>query len=119
MATEALRVDSQQDSIEALSREAESLKMKLIEEKAKLNDTDCKYKISRGYLVSLLRFGWLSVPNVIRASAATSQWQSQASGTVPVQMMSDAACPVNPGSPVACSSGFVEGDGCWHLFFSL
>ena len=43
MATEALRVDNQQDSIEALAREAESLKQKLIEEKAKLNDTDCKY----------------------------------------------------------------------------
>lgn len=43
MATEALRVDSQQESYEALSREAETLKQKLIEERAKLNDVDCKY----------------------------------------------------------------------------
>ncbi|CAH1796547.1 unnamed protein product [Owenia fusiformis] len=41
MATEALRVaENQQDSIEALSREAELLKTKLEEEKAKLNDVD-------------------------------------------------------------------------------
>ncbi len=43
MATEALRVDSQQDSVDALSREAETLKQRLTDEKAKLNDTDCKY----------------------------------------------------------------------------
>lgn len=44
MATEALRVDNQQDSIDALAREAESLKKKLAEEKAKLCDVDRKYK---------------------------------------------------------------------------
>ncbi|XP_064618687.1 guanine nucleotide-binding protein subunit beta-5-like [Lineus longissimus] len=40
MAAEGLRVEPQQDSIEALSREVESLKSKLEEEKAKLNDVD-------------------------------------------------------------------------------
>ena len=44
MATEpGLRVESPQESFEALSREAESLKTKLEEEKAKLNDVDCMY----------------------------------------------------------------------------
>ena len=43
MATEGLRVDNQQDSIDALSREAETLKKKLAEEKAKLCDVDRKY----------------------------------------------------------------------------
>ena len=41
MATEALRAENP-DSIEALSREAEALKARLAEEKAKLNDVDCK-----------------------------------------------------------------------------
>ena len=41
MATEALRAENP-ESIEALSREAESLKTRLAEEKAKLNDVDCK-----------------------------------------------------------------------------
>ncbi|XP_064608165.1 guanine nucleotide-binding protein subunit beta-5-like [Liolophura sinensis] len=40
MATEALRVDNTTESIDSLSREAESLKVKLEEEKAKLNDVD-------------------------------------------------------------------------------
>jgi len=39
MATEGLRVDNQ-ETIEALSREAECLKKKLEEEKMKLNDVD-------------------------------------------------------------------------------
>jgi len=43
MATEALRPDPVQDSVEALSREAEQLKSKLEDERAKLNDVDCKY----------------------------------------------------------------------------
>ena len=43
MATEGLKVETQQDSIDALSREAEQLKAKLEEERLKLNDTDCKY----------------------------------------------------------------------------
>ena len=42
MATEALRPDPVQDSVEALSREAEQLKSKLEDERAKLNDVDCK-----------------------------------------------------------------------------
>ena len=42
MATEGLRVDNQQDSIDALSREAETLKKKLAEEKEKLCDVDRK-----------------------------------------------------------------------------
>ena len=42
MATEALQVENQRDSIEALGREAELLKQKLVDEKAKLNDTDRK-----------------------------------------------------------------------------
>ena len=42
MATEALRAENP-ESIEALSREAESLKNRLAEEKAKLNDVDCKW----------------------------------------------------------------------------
>ena len=42
MATEALRAENP-DSIEALSREAETLKARLVEEKAKLNDVDCKF----------------------------------------------------------------------------
>lgn len=41
MASEGLRVENP-DSIEALSREAEALKARLAEEKAKLNDVDCK-----------------------------------------------------------------------------
>lgn len=51
MATEALKVDTQ-DSIEALQREAEELKKRLEEEKAKLKDVEsmsCIY-ISRNYL---------------------------------------------------------------------
>ncbi|KAK2168202.1 hypothetical protein LSH36_19g01046 [Paralvinella palmiformis] len=40
MATEALRPDPVQDSVEALSREAEQLKSKLEDERAKLNDVD-------------------------------------------------------------------------------
>ncbi|XP_074650432.1 guanine nucleotide-binding protein subunit beta-5-like [Tubulanus polymorphus] len=40
MAAEGLRVEHQQDTIEALSREAETLKAKLDEEKRKLNDVD-------------------------------------------------------------------------------
>ena len=43
MATEALRPDAPQDSIDSLSREAEELKSKLDEERAKLNDVDSKY----------------------------------------------------------------------------
>ena len=43
MATEALKPDDQQNSLEALSREAEELKTKLEEERARLNDVDCKY----------------------------------------------------------------------------
>ena len=42
MATEGLKVETQQDSIDALSREAEQLKSKLDEEREKLNDTDRK-----------------------------------------------------------------------------
>ena len=42
MATDAMRVDNQQDSLDQLSREADSLKAKLADEKAKLNDVDCK-----------------------------------------------------------------------------
>ena len=42
MATEALKPDDQQSSLEALSREAEELKSKLEEERARLNDVDCK-----------------------------------------------------------------------------
>ena len=42
MATEALRPEAPSDSIEGLSREAEQLKSKLDEERAKLNDVDCK-----------------------------------------------------------------------------
>ena len=42
MATEALRPDPIKDSVEALSREAEQLKSKLDDERAKLNDVDCK-----------------------------------------------------------------------------
>ena len=48
MATEVLKTDDQQTSLEALSREAEELKTKLDEERARLNDVDCKsdhYKI--------------------------------------------------------------------------
>lgn len=43
MASESLRVDNQ-ETIEALTREAEALKKKLEEEKAKLNDVDSMYK---------------------------------------------------------------------------
>ena len=42
MASEALRAENP-DSIEALSREAEALKARLAEEKAKLNDVDCEF----------------------------------------------------------------------------
>jgi guanine nucleotide-binding protein subunit beta-5 len=45
MATEALRPDPIQDSVEALSREAEQLKSKLDDERAKLNDVDCEYGV--------------------------------------------------------------------------
>ena len=40
MASEILKVENSQDSIEALSREAEHLKARLEEERAKLNDKD-------------------------------------------------------------------------------
>lgn len=43
MATEGLRVENP-ESVEALTREAEALKAKLAEEKAKLNDVDSKFK---------------------------------------------------------------------------
>ena len=44
MATDAVRIDvPQPESIEQLAREAELLKNKLTEEKAKLNDVDCKF----------------------------------------------------------------------------
>ncbi len=43
MATDAVRIDvPQPESVEQLAREAELLKNKLTEEKAKLNDVDCK-----------------------------------------------------------------------------
>ena len=43
MATEVLKLDDQQQtSLESLSREAEELKTKLEEERARLNDVDCK-----------------------------------------------------------------------------
>lgn len=42
MATEALKVDAQ-DSIETLQREAEELKKRLEEEKAKLKDVESTY----------------------------------------------------------------------------
>ncbi len=44
MATDAVQINVPQlESVEQLAREAESLKNKLLEEKAKLNDVDCKY----------------------------------------------------------------------------
>ncbi len=43
MATEGLRPDPPQESIESLSREAEQLKSKLEEERSKLSDVDCKF----------------------------------------------------------------------------
>lgn len=42
MATEALRIDGSQDTVDALSAEAANLKKKLEEEKAKLADMDSK-----------------------------------------------------------------------------
>lgn len=42
MATEALRVENP-ESIEVLSREADSLKSKLEDDKAKLNDIDSRW----------------------------------------------------------------------------
>ncbi len=46
MATDAVRIDvPQPESVEQLAREAEQLKNKLAEEKAKLNDVDCKYGV--------------------------------------------------------------------------
>ena len=42
MATEALRVDNDNDSIAALSREAERLKAKLEEERSQLGDVNCE-----------------------------------------------------------------------------
>ena len=42
MAAEILRVDNQ-DTLEALQREADELKKKLEEEKAKLKDVESKY----------------------------------------------------------------------------
>ena len=43
MATEGLKVETQQESLDALTREAEQLKSKLEEERAKLVDTDRKF----------------------------------------------------------------------------
>ena len=44
MASEGLRVvENQQESVESLTREVEMLKNRLEEERAKLNDVDCKY----------------------------------------------------------------------------
>lgn len=43
------------ESVEALTREAETLKAKLEEEKAKLNDVDSKYSGANGNTISL---GW-------------------------------------------------------------
>ena len=43
MATDAVRIDvPQPESVEQLAREADLLKNKLAEERAKLNDVDCK-----------------------------------------------------------------------------
>ena len=55
MATEALRAENP-ESIEALSREAESLKNRLAEEKAKLNDVDCKWASVQKSLESRSRY---------------------------------------------------------------
>lgn len=41
------------ESVEALTREAETLKAKLEEEKAKLNDVDSKYSGANGNTISL------------------------------------------------------------------
>ena len=47
MATDAVRIDvPQPESVEQLAREAELLKNKLTEEKAKLNDVDCKFNFN-------------------------------------------------------------------------
>ena len=40
MATEELRVDCELDSVDVLSREAESLKARLKQERSQLNDVD-------------------------------------------------------------------------------
>ena len=70
MATEVLRVENQQDSIDSLSREAENLKGKLEEERAKLNDVDCKCNIHR---LNLMVFNqWVS-----HSPTGYSQTQSQ------------------------------------------
>ena len=42
MATEELRVECDIDSIDALSREAETLKARLEQERSQLNDVDCE-----------------------------------------------------------------------------
>lgn len=59
MATEALRVDNTTESIDSLSREAESLKVKLEEEKAKLNDVDSEssYWVDNAHFLVFHRLG--------------------------------------------------------------
>ena len=53
MATEGLKVETHQESLDALTREAEQLKSKLEEERAKLVDTDCTSLCQTLYLTPL------------------------------------------------------------------
>lgn len=73
MASEkALKIENTTESIEALAREVERLKLKLEEERQKLNDVPCKYYLAMSVHSLTLRFllgiDWLLPGTIVTVS---------------------------------------------------